>query len=558
VTLSLETPKKKAMVANIRQADGFLLPIGEFTTNQKASKLALSKVGLFKEGATFQAKINSRVTAASIEIKPDSLEYPALGQWQGTSENTTEIELEPTAKRFIETITTQPTLLHRFDQKWQHQGQIETLPTLGLSVDLNRVAATQEFLEKYHIPYKLIPLDDKSVKMETERSYGVFTMIESDVPPNIRQWMEQASKGVFDANNSDKNALSPYHQRLISILPLSANQQQERLKNSEAVYQKVNQSSKPLSYMVEEVNNRKYKKPENVYQLIPLSNNSAVEKNRIKDRNMASIATQFIGVPAQNDPNKASSTRDYQIAWNQYNLANTGDYTPDDTIMVSGSGPWRGVTHEQIKATFETHYKPLLEKAIDVQASFVVGNAKGTDKLVINYLKERGYELTQQDNYFSAKAQLNINTLENHDNISTESNTPLISIDDIPSNLEIDVSAEQQVKTDLVAPIAAQFLKVQDQSNSPTRHFQGKEITIDYDGRHLTIRNNQDNSIKMKARFVGVNPATKKSQWLSELPENSPGLRDADVQKWTSETVKKYINQKRVEQESKKGLSLTK
>ena len=54
----------------------------------------------------------------------------------------------------------------------------------------------------------------------------------------------------------------------------------------------------------------------------------------------------------------------------------------------------------------------LLEKAIDVQASFVVGNAKGTDKLVINYLKECGYELNQQDNYFSAKAQLNINFLD--------------------------------------------------------------------------------------------------------------------------------------------------
>ena len=60
---------------------------------------------------------------------------------------------------------------------------------------------------------------------------------------------------------------------------------------------------------------------------------------------------------------------------------------------------------------------------------------------------------------------------------------------------------------------------------------------------YFTIMNNQDNSIKMKARFVGVNPASKKSQWLSELPENSPGLRDADVQKWTSEAVKNYIKQ---------------
>ncbi|MCH2246667.1 MAG: hypothetical protein MK111_18885, partial [Crocosphaera sp.] len=460
---------------------------------------------------------------------------------------------------------------------------------------------------------------------------------------------------------------------------------------------------------------------------------------------------------------------------------------------------WRGVTDQQIQETFETHYKPLLEKAVDAQASFVVGDAKGTDKLVINYLKERGYELTQQDNYLSAKVQLNINTLEpkndksalnsnltdisnnksssnpslnikkitqiptidfvdnspirpnyavlceekedfvwgigenndreetlntiiiasdprqikdclnslengnipytffddtlnvldtgyveiatplisdeqvnklkevfdltninilppnlstgeaiegyatnnssdleqqtldnynewrrqlptpsysiserdyqdylnskidvntlnqvntqklslenktkssssvdskatdlnnkkqedslsidNSDNISIEETSPLISIDDIPSDLEIDVSTEQQLKTDLVAPIAAQFLKVQDQSNSPTRHFQGKEITIDYDGHHLTIKNNQDNSIKMKARFIGVNPATKKSQWLSELPKNAPGLKDADVQKWTSEAVKNYIKQKQVEQATQKGLNMVK
>ncbi|WP_048753359.1 hypothetical protein, partial [Crocosphaera watsonii] len=290
VTLSLESTKKKAMVANIKQADGSLLPIGEFTTNQKASKLALSKVGLFKEGATFEAKINSRVTAASIEIKPDSLEYPALGNWQGSSQNTTEIELNPTAKRFIETITTQPTLLHRFEQTWQDKGQIETLPTLGLSVDLNRVAATQEFLEKYHIPYKLIPLDDKSVQLESERSYGVFTMIESDVPPNIRQWMEQASKGIFDANNSDENALSSYHQRLISILPLSANQQQERLQNSKAVYHtvettKVDQRGSPPS------DNGDYNQTENSVKIIANSDN--------KQRDKTSDYISFNDIPSE-------------------------------------------------------------------------------------------------------------------------------------------------------------------------------------------------------------------------------------------------------------------
>ncbi|MGB5769166.1 MAG: hypothetical protein WBM32_04745, partial [Crocosphaera sp.] len=367
VTLSLETPKKKAMVANIRQADGSLFPIGEFTSNQKASKEALSTVGLFKEGATFQANINSRVTAARIEIKPDSIQYPPLGEWLKYSQNTTEIELEPTAKQLIEAITTQPTLLHRSQQEWQLQGHTETLPTLGLTVDQNRVAVTQEFLNKQQIPYKIIPLDDPSVKLETERSYGVFTMIESDVSPQILQGMEKAAKGVLDANLDDKNSLSPYHQRLISILPLSPKQQQERLSNSEPVYQNFVQGNviKPVS-----------KEEDNT------DNNQEINKGK-------------------------------------------------ETLLSDNS---------EIKTS--------------------------------NY----------------------------------------ISFDDIPSDPEIDkidILMEQQKRTDLVAPIAAQFLKVQDQRNSPTRHYQGKEITIDYDGHHLTIKNNQDNSIKMKARFVGVNPATK-------------------------------------------------
>ncbi len=146
------------------------------------------------------------------------------------------------------------------------------------------------------------------------------------------------------------------------------------------------------------------------------------------------------------------------------------------------------------------------------------------------------------------------------DNISTEEKSPFISIDELPSDPEFDINIlmEQQRKTELVAPIALELLKVEDQRNSPTRHFQGKYITIDYDGYHLTIKNNQDDSIKMKARFVGVDPATRKTQWLSELPENSPGLTDADVQKWTSASVKNYIKQKIVEQEVQKRLSLAK
>jgi hypothetical protein len=61
--------------------------------------------------------------------------------------------------------------------------------------------------------------------------------------------------------------------------------------------------------------------------------------------------------------------------------------------MVSGSGPWRGVTQQQIESTFEKHYVPLLDQAVAAKSSFVVGSAAGTDLLVQKYLEEKGYKL---------------------------------------------------------------------------------------------------------------------------------------------------------------------
>ncbi len=128
----------------------------------------------------------------------------------------------------------------------------------------------------------------------------------------------------------------------------------------------------------------------------PLANlkplNPAVAEHMKKDVAMAEVATQFIGKTAA--PSETpSSTRNYAEAWGE--RANTGTYTKEDIIMVSGSGPWRGVTESQIQQTFKQHYIPLLDKAIEAQSTFVVGGAKGTDQLVQAYLKEKGYKLEQ-------------------------------------------------------------------------------------------------------------------------------------------------------------------
>jgi ribonuclease HI len=126
----------------------------------------------------------------------------------------------------------------------------------------------------------------------------------------------------------------------------------------------------------------------------PLANlqpiNPAVAEHMKKDIAMAEIATQFIGKSAA-PLEIPSSTRNYEQAWGD--RANTGNYSASDVIMVSGSGSWRGVTNEQIKQTFEKEYVPLLNAAIEAKSSFVVGNAKGTDQLVQNYLTERGYQV---------------------------------------------------------------------------------------------------------------------------------------------------------------------
>ncbi|MBK1990172.1 hypothetical protein A0J48_022035 [Sphaerospermopsis aphanizomenoides BCCUSP55] len=126
----------------------------------------------------------------------------------------------------------------------------------------------------------------------------------------------------------------------------------------------------------------------------PLANlqplNAAVAPHMHKDVAMAEVATQFIGISAA-PPETPSSTRNYQQAWGE--RANTGVYSDNDTIMVSGSGPWRGVTQQQILETFNKHYVPLIDRAIASNSSFVVGNAAGTDQLVKQYLERQGYKL---------------------------------------------------------------------------------------------------------------------------------------------------------------------
>ncbi|MEM7552522.1 MAG: reverse transcriptase-like protein [Cyanobacteria bacterium P01_A01_bin.84] len=149
---------------------------------------------------------------------------------------------------------------------------------------------------------------------------------------------------------------------------------------------------------------------DNAQNINPIANiepvTEATAKHMVKDKAMAEFATQYIGISAAS-PDTPSSTRNYAEAWGD--KANTGSYTNKDVIMISGSGPWRGVTQSQIEENFNKEYIPLLDKAIEAKSNIVVGNAKGTDELVKNYLQEKGYKLEQTSNNY---AQLSSQTRE--------------------------------------------------------------------------------------------------------------------------------------------------
>ena len=78
--------------------------------------------------------------------------------------------------------------------------------------------------------------------------------------------------------------------------------------------------------------------------------------------------------------------------------------------MVSGSGPWRGVTQEEILETFDKHYVLLIDRVIASKSSFIVGNTAGIDQLVKQYLETQGYKLEFVSNGYTHTAKLEQNT----------------------------------------------------------------------------------------------------------------------------------------------------
>lgn len=497
---------------------------GIFTPNQKESKEVLMKNLLWRDGATFDAQITSNVSIAQLELKGDTVKYPPLGQWSKPREQvvTQPTAIEGQADTYLQKLKQLPSLLHKLDQDWQIDGKIQTLPTWGLTVDKDVGSLTAEWLKHQGIEFERVPQNDLRVEAETLRGYAVFRMRESSLSPDAQSVLVKHCGKLLDANLVDISTISPYYEKLgqmplIDREELSLNDDYWQLGGTPAIKDTAIAFNPLLG-------------------LSPVS--EATAPHMVKDLAMADRATQFIGISSAPD-GVPSSTRNYQQAWG--NRANTGKYSEADVIMVSGSGPWRGVSEEQIKANFEKHYVPLLDAAIAAGSQILVGNAKGGDRLVQQYLKERGY---QDDWDERGYWQMSPGVIEKKASVGESINSSADKLIQFPptTNEYMNINLQlQQQRTDKIAPVVAGLMEAK-RLTEPTAFevepetgivtLTGQENVMKYDSsnKQLFLFDRATKEMKMSAIATG-NFEKGEINWISQpLPDGSLGLSEKDVE----------------------------
>ena len=133
------------------------------------------------------------------------------------------------------------------------------------------------------------------MSLETERSYGVFWVLESNVPQQIRQAMEEKLNQVYDGKLSAKTPVSSYHEKLVSILPLPKKQQQERIVNSQAVFNETANLSSP-SLTPPLSNTQSINPSENSLPSLPLSEEFMAENIALQQERTSLVAPVIMGL----------------------------------------------------------------------------------------------------------------------------------------------------------------------------------------------------------------------------------------------------------------------
>ena len=119
-----------------------------------------------------------------------------------------------------------------------------------------------------------------------------------------------------------------------------------------------------------------------------------LEKEQYKSKR----ATQYIGEGAVNKKGEDSSTETFRKLYDEYDIANTGDYTSDDMIWVSTNGNRAGRIKSVVDGELQGEYKNITA-AIKARASFIMDTAEHIasntynvgEKELAEYLSKKGY-----------------------------------------------------------------------------------------------------------------------------------------------------------------------
>ncbi len=317
------------------------------------------------------------------------------------------------------------------------------------------------------------------------------------------EWLENCTHYVTSARDNyweGKGKESPFIRALIEgysrVLENSQTitQVSSELPAKESVPKTINLSTpQPQDSVQEIISSPKSSNP--LTNLQPL--NAAVATHMQKDVAMAEVATQFIGMSSA-PPETPSSTRNYQQAWGE--RANTGVYSANDTIMVSGSGPWRSVTQKQILETFNKHYVPLIDQAIASKSSFVVGNAAGTDQLVKQYLETQGYKLEAVNDGYTRAVKLEQDTTLT--NQQPPSITPTAS------------AVSSSVPTQPSSVMSSHGLKLPNSTPVSSSNIVQKEVVAD-----KTIQDQETTLEKLRAWYLTAQKLGKSAEYIQRIAE---------------------------------------
>ncbi|CCQ65364.1 hypothetical protein CWATWH0402_5775 [Crocosphaera watsonii WH 0402] len=170
---------------------------------------------------------------------------------------------------------------------------------------------------------------------------------------------------------------------------------------------------------------------------------------------------------------------------------------------------------EQLINWSEINLSLYLPKALDTE-SLGKEKQKKTEKALINHSR--------------------INTI-NQSSEKLEKEKALMSSLPLTPEFSPDVIEKQQEYTLTIAPIAYRWLKA-----NQTVRYEAKDNLIEYSQGRLTIKDGEGN-YKMIAQSVGVEQHNFQQWQCINLPQNSPGLTQKDVERFTGSEMKDALRE---------------